>query len=84
VHPQPLDLVRHLARTGYLTLEPDPLDGGARLVHPTVRGKRLQRSAREAARSAELRFEETLGPQRLAAFKAMRASVTRSAGRGDD
>ncbi len=77
------DLVRHLERTGYLTLEPDPLDGRARLVHLTARGKRLQRTAREAARSAERRFEETLGPDRLKDFKEMLASVTRSAGEGD-
>lgn len=72
------DLVRHLEQAGYLTLEPDPEDGRARRVRLTVKGKRLQRSAREAAAAAERRIEEDLGPGRLKELKEMLDVVVRA------
>ena len=71
------DLLRSLEQSGYLTLEPDPQDGRARRVRLTERGRRLEKAARNAARAAERRIAETLGPTQLKELKTMLALLTR-------
>jgi DNA-binding MarR family transcriptional regulator len=70
------DLLRHLEKAGYLDLEVDPVDARARLVRLTRKGRKLEKTARQAARSAERGVERRLGSQRFAELKGMLAALT--------
>jgi DNA-binding MarR family transcriptional regulator len=63
------DLVGHLESTGYLVREPDPLDGRARVLRLTAKGRRLQRSVDVAARDFETNVGESLGAKRTAELR---------------
>jgi len=58
------DLLGHLETHGYLTREPDPNDGRARVVRLTAKGRQLQTTIHGQAQGAEGRIAETLGTRR--------------------
>ena len=58
------DLLGHLETHGYLTREPDPDDGRARVVRLTAKGRRLQKTIHGQAQAAEHRIADTLGVRR--------------------
>lgn len=57
------DLLGHLEQHGYLTREPDPSDGRARVVRLTPKGRRLEKTINAQAQAAERRIAEMLGPR---------------------
>lgn len=57
------DLVGHLEQRGYLTREPDPSDGRARVVRLTPKGRRLERTINAQAQATEQRITGMLGPR---------------------
>ena len=59
------DLLGHLDQHGYLTREPDPNDGRARVVRLTQKGRQLQKTIHGHARAAEQRIADTLGARRF-------------------
>lgn len=58
------DLLGHLETHGYLTREPDPNDGRARVVRLTAKGRQLQKTIYGQAQAAEQRIADTLGARR--------------------
>ena len=64
------ELVGDLEQRGYLTREPDPTDGRARIIRLTTKGRRLERVINAQARAAELEIAEHLGPRRFAQLQA--------------
>ena len=60
------DLLGHLEHAGYLTREPDPADGRARVVRLTSNGQRLQETIHGQAQAAEQRIAQALGNPRFA------------------
>jgi DNA-binding MarR family transcriptional regulator len=63
------DLLGHLEEHGYIVREPDPADGRGRVVRLTDKGRRLERTVANAARSAEIRIGEMIGPERSAELR---------------
>ena len=57
------DLLAHLEHSGYVTREPDPTDGRARIIRLTAKGRRLEKTINAAAQAAELEVAELLGPR---------------------
>ncbi len=57
------DLLGHLEQHGYLTREPDPSDGRARVVRLTPKGRRLEKTINMQAEATEQRIAEMLGPR---------------------
>ncbi|TAM77806.1 MarR family transcriptional regulator [bacterium] len=55
------DLLGHLEGRGYLTREPDPADGRARVVRLTAKGHSLEKAINDQAHAAELKIAELLG-----------------------
>jgi len=76
------DLLGHLEAHGYLTREPDPNDGRARVVRLTTKGRRLEKTINHQAQRAELRIAELLGPRRYSqlrdALEELTARVNRN------
>jgi DNA-binding MarR family transcriptional regulator len=76
------DLLGHLEQHGYLTREPDPNDGRARVVRLTPKGRRLEKIVNHRAQAAELRIAELLGPRRYSqlrdALEELTARVNRN------
>jgi DNA-binding MarR family transcriptional regulator len=64
------DLLGDLEQRGYLTREPDPTDGRARIIRLTAKGRRLEHVINVQAREAELEIAEHLGPRRFAQLQA--------------
>jgi DNA-binding MarR family transcriptional regulator len=60
------ELVDDLERKGYVERRVDPRDGRARIVVPTVRGRKVDRHADQVIESIERDYAESLGPDRLA------------------
>jgi DNA-binding MarR family transcriptional regulator len=56
-------LLGHLEERGYLVRKPDPVDGRARVVRLTAKGRRLERTVNAHARAAEVKIAEMLGPR---------------------
>ena len=71
------DLVGHLERTGYLVRRPDPADGRARVMHLTARGRRLERTVKQAADAAEKRVARILGAGRAKELKRLLSTLAR-------
>jgi DNA-binding MarR family transcriptional regulator len=63
------DLVGEMEERGYLVRVPDPSDGRARIIRLTAKGRRLEKTAYEGARAAELAIAELLGPRRFAQLR---------------
>jgi DNA-binding MarR family transcriptional regulator len=61
--------IRDLEAGGYLTLEPDPTDGRARVIRLTAKGHRVHDLAYDVALSFEQAIARQLGPRRFAEFK---------------
>jgi len=70
------DLLGHLEHHGYLTREPDPADGRARVVRLTPRGRQLQETIHGQARAAEQQIADTLGPSRFAQLQRALEDLT--------
>src|SRR6516162_7363012 len=62
------DLLGHLEQREYLLRVPDSVDGRARVIHLTAKGRRLQKTIYSEAGAAQLRIAEILGPRRFAQF----------------
>jgi DNA-binding MarR family transcriptional regulator len=60
------DLLGHLEGRGYLSRVADPVDGRARVIRLTTKGRRLGETIYAAAGAAQLQIEEILGPRRFA------------------
>ena len=60
------DLLGHLERHGYLGRVTDPVDGRARVIRLTSKGRRLEQTIYAEAGAAEMRIAEILGPRRFA------------------
>jgi DNA-binding MarR family transcriptional regulator len=60
------DLLGHLEGHGYLLRVPDSVDGRARAIQLTAKGRRLQETIYAAAGTAQQQIEEILGPRRFA------------------
>jgi DNA-binding MarR family transcriptional regulator len=74
------DLVREFEAKGYITLEPDPDDGRAKLITVTERGQALANAAAEIGRAAGRRWDEQVGHDRYAVFEAVLREITVGAG----
>lgn len=59
------ELVLYLEQHGYVSREPDPADGRAKLVRPTQRGLRVIEMARSLAPALEKRVAALIGDERL-------------------
>jgi DNA-binding MarR family transcriptional regulator len=64
------ELLAHLEQRGYLTREPDPTDGRARIIRVTAKGRHLEDVINAQARAAELEIADHLGPRRFAQLKS--------------
>jgi DNA-binding MarR family transcriptional regulator len=60
------DLLGHLEGHGYLLRVPDSVDGRARVIRLTAKGRRLGETIYTEAGAAQLQIEEILGPRRFA------------------
>jgi DNA-binding MarR family transcriptional regulator len=60
------DVLGHLEGHGYLLRVPDSVDGRARVIRLTAKGRRLGETIYAAAGAAQLQIEEILGPRRFA------------------
>ncbi len=63
------ELLTHVERQGYLTREPDPTDGRARIVRLTDRGRALETTINQIARGSEQHIAELLGDRRFAQLR---------------
>jgi DNA-binding MarR family transcriptional regulator len=63
------DLLSHLEQHGYLTREPDPNDGRARIVRLTEKGRQVEKTVTYQSKAAELRIAELLGPRRFSQLR---------------
>ena len=70
------ELLGHLEQRGYLTREPDPTDGRARIVRLTERGRQLERTINQLAHGSELHIAELLGDRRFAQFRITLEELT--------
>jgi DNA-binding MarR family transcriptional regulator len=61
--------VDELERLGYVTREPDPRDGRAKLVVPTSRARKAERAARAIAEDIRGAWAELIGEQELEAVE---------------
>lgn len=64
-----------LAEHGYVQLTPDPSDGRAKLIRPTARGRRAQKTIRDAVASVEDRWRDQIGAKRYDTFRAVLAEL---------
>jgi DNA-binding MarR family transcriptional regulator len=62
--------VDELERLGYITRQPDPSDGRAKLVVATARAHAAERAAREAVVEIRDAWAEIVGEQEMAALEA--------------
>jgi DNA-binding MarR family transcriptional regulator len=71
--------VDELERLGYVTRQPDPTDGRAKLVMPTARAHAAERAARETVAQIRETWAEILGEPEMVALEAglrlLRATV---------
>jgi DNA-binding MarR family transcriptional regulator len=76
------DLLGHLEQRGYLTREPDPADGRARVVRLTAAGRNLEKAINGQALAAEQEIAALLGSRRFSqlrtALEELGDYVTRS------
>jgi DNA-binding MarR family transcriptional regulator len=63
--------VDELERLGYVARRPDPTDGRAKLVMPTARARRAERTAREVVVDIRDAWAELIGEQEMAALEAV-------------
>jgi DNA-binding MarR family transcriptional regulator len=75
--------IRDLEAGGYLTLEPDPTDGRARVIRLTAEGHRVHDLAYTIAMSAEQAISRQLGPRRFSEFKKALEEINEHIADGD-
>jgi DNA-binding MarR family transcriptional regulator len=75
--------IRDLEAGGYLTLEPDPSDGRARVIRLTIKGRRVRDVAYNVALSFEQAIARHLGARRFAEFKRALEEVNEHIANGD-
>ncbi len=79
------NLAGHLEEHGYISREPDPLDGRARVIRLTERGRAVEQTVHDRARANEQRIAEILGPEGFAwletEIRALFGRVARLRGR---
>lgn len=63
-------LLGDMEERGYLKRVPDPIDGRARIVRLTAKGRKLETVTYNAAESAQRQIAELLGPRRFSQFRA--------------
>jgi DNA-binding MarR family transcriptional regulator len=63
-------LAGHLEQHGYISRQPDPVDGRGRIIRLTAKGRRLETAVHEHARDAELRITEMLGARDFALLRS--------------
>jgi DNA-binding MarR family transcriptional regulator len=63
-------VVDELERLGYVTREPDPTDGRAKLVRSTPRAREAERAARDAVADIQAAWTEVIGRRDMAALEA--------------
>ena len=68
---------------GYLTLEPDPTDGRARVIRLTTKGRRVRDVAYAVAVSYERAIARQIGARRFAEFKKTLVQVNEHIANGD-
>jgi DNA-binding MarR family transcriptional regulator len=71
------DLLRHLERTGYLELHPDPSDDRAKIIRLTERGWRLQNAALRYHREIEDEWAAAVGEERWREVRDTLGEITR-------
>ena len=74
------DLIRDLERLGYAKCRLDPSDNRARLIHLTMRGRRLEAAARRYAVAAERELEHDLGQERFRELRAILLKINKLSG----
>ena len=77
------DLLGHLELCGYLTREPDPADGRARMIRLTVKGRRLEKTINAQAKAAELKIAQWLGPGSFSELRIALETVARNVADAD-
>lgn len=70
------ELLAHLEQHEYLARVPDPVDGRARVIRVTPKGRRLEKTIYAAAGAAEMRIAEILGPRRFAQLRSSLETLT--------
>ena len=65
------ELVRHLEAHGYVERVPDPLDGRAKLVRATDRGRAVFAIARELVADVDARLIERMGAAKVRRLRAL-------------
>jgi DNA-binding MarR family transcriptional regulator len=73
------DVLGQLESSGYITRDPHPEDGRARVVHLTDRGWELQRTSHETSRELEAEWARAIGEKRFAALRAALEDLVASA-----
>jgi DNA-binding MarR family transcriptional regulator len=63
------EVVDHLEALGYVERVPDPLDGRAKIIRLTARGKEARQAAERIFEDIERRWGEEVGPERMAAMR---------------
>jgi DNA-binding MarR family transcriptional regulator len=76
------DLLGQLEERGYLSRDPDPNDGRARVVRLTAKGRRLQNTIHRQAQVSEQRIADTLGPRRFTQLQRALEDLTFFGDRG--
>jgi DNA-binding MarR family transcriptional regulator len=71
------DLLAHLEQRAYITREPDPTDGRARVVRLTAKGRKLHATVYREAGAAELRVADLLGARHFAQLRNGLEELTR-------
>lgn len=75
--------IRDLEAGGYLTLEPDPTDGRARVIRLTAKGHRVHDLAYEVATAFEQAIARQLRQRRFAEFKQALEEINEHIANGD-
>ncbi|WP_445148927.1 MarR family winged helix-turn-helix transcriptional regulator [Baekduia sp. Peel2402] len=65
------ELVAHLEAHGYVARTPDPVDGRAKLVSATARGREVYAIARATVAELEARLAQELGERDVAKLRAL-------------
>ncbi len=69
------ELAGHLVRRGYLTLEPDPSDGRAKLYRPTPAGARLLATCADVVGDYEDWLDDALGAEGLVRLRGALTAI---------
>jgi DNA-binding MarR family transcriptional regulator len=77
------DLLHDMEARGYLMRKPHPTDGRARVIRLTAKGRRLEQTVYEAARSAQEAIADMLGPRRFAQLHQSLEAVVSHIAQGD-